>query len=129
MSVTASITGNITLTDSVTGTVPLSKALANLSFTGISSEFSQSFMVGTSPTDIDIPTTYTQFVYLKNVAPSNTVTVTWTPSGGSSAAVATLQAGSAIILCGSNTSTASGITDLSITASANNTPIEFVMAG
>jgi hypothetical protein len=67
------------------------------------------------------------FVYIKNNHATNTVTVTWTPNGGASAVVQTLEPGSALIL--SQAVTAAGITALSLQASGASTPVEYILVG
>jgi hypothetical protein len=127
MSITAALTGNITLTDSVVGTQQLIKSIASLIFTGTNSSVAQSQNIGASPTTITLPISPTKFVYIKNLHAVNTLTVTWTPNGGASNQVVTLQPSEAIIFCGSNTS--GGITALSLQASGASTPVEYILAG
>lgn len=126
MGVTGTYNGTLALTDNLAGSVQLQKLL-NISFLGTISEYSQSQSIGTSPTSITLPISPVQFLYIKNLSTTATVTVTWTPNGGSSAAIQTLQAGAVILF--SQTGTAGGITALSLTASAASTPIEFVLLG
>lgn len=127
MSITAALTGNITLVDSVVGNQALIKSIASLIFTGTNSSYANSQNIGTSPTTINLPISPTKFVYIKNLHATQTLTVTWTPNGGSSNPVVTLQPSEALIFVGSNTS--GGITALSLTASGASTPVEFVLAG
>lgn len=126
MPISGALTGFITLTDNLSGSVQLQKAL-NLQFLGTIFEYSQSQNVGTSPTTLSLPLSPTQFLYIKNLSPTATVTVTWTPTGGASNPVLTIQPGGAITYVESNTT--SGITALSVTASALLTPIEYVLLG
>src|SRR5258708_35936236 len=125
MSVTATISGSILLTDSVSNTVQMQKALVALAFTGTVSELSQSQSVGTSPTTLTLPASPTQFLYIKNLAPTNTVTVTWTPNGGASNPVITLQPGSAIIFV--ELAAGGRITALFVTASGTRTAIGYAL--
>ena len=127
MSVTATLNGSIFLTDSVSNTIQMQKAFVALAFTGTVSELSQSQSVGTSPTTLTLPASPTQFLYIKNLAPTNTLTVTWTPNGGASNPVITLQPGSSIIFM--EVATGGGITALSVTASGASTPIEYMLLG
>lgn len=126
MSITASVNGNLKLTDNLSGDTSFLKQLL-LSYTGTVSSFAQSFLLGTSATPINIPSTAAQFVYIRNVPATFTsnVTVTWTPNGGNSATIATLAPGASIIL--SETDTTYGITALSLSASVVNTPIEYIL--
>jgi len=90
MSVTVQLTGTITVTDNLTGSVQLQKQVIG-GYTGTISEFAQQQLIGTGSTTINLPISPTQFVYIKNLSASATVTVTWTPNGGASATIVTLQ--------------------------------------
>lgn len=127
MSTTATLTGTITVVDSSSGSQPFQKQLVNLFFTGNVSEIANSFVVGSSPTSVSLPVSPCQFVYIKNLAPSATVTITWTPNGGASNPVSTLEPGGAIVLV--NTASGAGITALSLQASLASTPVEYVLLG
>lgn len=125
MAITGSLTGTLALTDNLAGSVQLQKAL-NLSFLGTIAEYSQSQSI-TSTVNLTLPQSPTQLVYIKNLGTSGTITVNWTPNGGSSNPVIALQPGSAILYIETNTT--SGITALSVTASVAATPIEYVLLG
>ncbi len=126
MPITGALNGTITMTDNLSGSVQLQKALA-FQYLGTIFDYAQGLSVGTSPTDLSIPLSPNQFLYVKNLSTTATVTVTWTPNGGSSNVVLTLQPGSTIIYVETNTT--SGITDLSVEASALATPIEYILLG
>src|ERR1700752_3361982 len=127
MSVTATINGSITLVDSVTSTSQLSKILTALATTGTVSEFVQAQNLASGANSITLPISPIQFLYLKNTHATNTVIVTWTPNGGASNVVLTLQPGAAILF--TETNATSGITALSLNASGSNTTIEMILAG
>lgn len=126
MSVTASINGNLQLTDNLSGDTSFLKQLI-LSYTGTVSSFAQSFLLGTASTTISLPNSSAQFVYIRNVPTtfSSSVTVSWTPNGGTSATVVTLSPGASIVL--SETDATNGITALSLVATSANTPIEYIL--
>jgi hypothetical protein len=128
MAVTASVKGNITITDNLTGSTSLSKVLNN-AYTGTVESYGQNVIIGTSPTTVALPVSPSQFVYVKNLSTtsSNTVTVTWTPNSGSSASIVILDPGAIIIF--SEVTTTNGISALSITASAAGTPVEYILCG
>jgi hypothetical protein len=127
MSVTATLTGSITLTDSVGTTGSLNKVLTALANTGTTSEFAQSLSLSSGANPITLPVSPVQFLYLKNTHASNTVIVTWTPNGGASNIVLTLQPGSTIIFV--ETNAVSGITALSLNASGTPTTVEMILEG
>jgi hypothetical protein len=125
MSVTAQTQGQLTLTDSAASTTQLSKILTG-TFTGTESSVGQSVLIGTSSFPIALPTNPIHKLYIKNLSGVATVTVTWTPTGGSTATILTLQPSDYIDLVSSG---ASGISLLSVVASAVSTPIEFWLLG
>lgn len=127
MSITASINGNIQLTDSVTGTIALKKVLSALSMTGTEMSSGQSVLLASGANVITLPVSPVLFLYVKNLHATNTVGVTWTPNGGASASILTLQPGAAIAFI--EITALSGITALTLTASGAATPVEFILAG
>lgn len=127
MSTTVSLTGQINLVDSTTGAQPFVKQLNNLIFTGSVSELSQSTLLANGANVIALPISPVQFLYIKNLHLSNTIQVTWTPTGGSSNIVCMLEPGSSIMYI--NTTTGGGITALTLTASAASTGVEYLLFG
>jgi hypothetical protein len=138
MSVSIQLLGQLIATDSSTGTVPFRKQI-NLTMLGTAFEETQGLVIGTTPVTITLPITPTQVVYIGNLHPTNTITVTWTPNGGTSAVVQTIgpvtqqanpqPATQGILLINNNAIGATGITALSIVASAASTPIELMLGG
>jgi hypothetical protein len=128
LSVNVSITGSIKATDSVSGTIALSKVLTALITPGTTFSEASGGTVGTSPTSITLPTSPTTFVYIKCTHATQTLTVTWTPNGGASNIVVTLQPGSWIGF-GEAVLGLSGITALSIVGSGAGTTYEYVLGG
>jgi hypothetical protein len=138
MSVSIQLLGQLIATDSSTGTVPFRKQI-NLTMLGTAFEETQGLVIGTTPVTITLPITPTQVVYIGNLHPTNTITVTWTPNGGTSAVVQTIgpvtqqanpqPATQGILLINNNAIGTTGITALSIVASAAFTPIELMLGG
>ena len=126
MSVTASTSGSLTLTDSAASTSTLSKVLAG-TFAGTECSTAQSLLVGTSATPLTLPLSPINFLYIKNLSGAATLTVSWTPNGGASATVLTLQPGAYIHFA--EPVAGSGVTAVSVQASAISTPIEFWLLG
>lgn len=127
MAITLSYNGTITVADSVTGTVAYSKILQSLSTAGTSFGEVQPGTFGTSPTSITLPISPATFFYFKNTHAVNTITLTWTPNGGASNVVVTLQPGGFIGF--SEPSALSGITALSVTANGASTTVEYLIGG
>jgi len=128
MSVTASVSGTLKITDNLTGSVALQKLLNN-AYTGTLSTVGQSVTIGTSPVTITLPINPTQFLYFKNLSANagTTITVTWTPTGGSSNVVVTLDPGAIIIFA--ETTATNGVSALSVVSSQAGTPVEYILAG
>jgi hypothetical protein len=127
MAITAQLAGTIQLTDTSTNSTIFYKQLLNLLMTGTSFQETQAASIGTSPVSIALPVSPTNFLYVKNLHATQTLTVTWTPNGGSSAVVQTLEPGSALLLI--QTSLTAGITALSLTGSGAATTCEYILAG
>lgn len=126
MAISLAVSGTIQISDPLTGTLTVSKTLSQ-AFDGTVCSQGEAVKFGTSPTTVTLPISPTQIVYIANLSQTATVTVTWTPTGGSSATVTVLQPLAALLSMESNTT--SGITALSITASGANTPVDYLLAG
>lgn len=126
VNITVSSSGNVTITDNQSGSV--SQIIpAQTSFVGSVSEYYPNLSIGTGTTNVALPINVIQFVYLKNLSQTATLTVSWTPNGGVSAVVITLRPGSFICFCENDA--VAGITALSLTASSGSTPVQMVLAG
>jgi hypothetical protein len=127
MSITAQMLGSIQLNDSVTGSSPFIKQFASLLVQGTSYSEAQSLSLPASLTALTLPISPVSFLYIKNLHAVNTILVTWTPTGGSTASIQTLEPGGWIIM--GNPATGAGVTALSLTASGAATPCEYILAG
>jgi hypothetical protein len=127
MAITLSFAGQLNVTDSVSGTVALSKQLTNLSTAGTAFSEAQTLSVGTNGTTVSLPISPTNFLYVKNLHATNTLLVTWTLASGTSAPIVTLQPGAFIAF--SEPTGAAGITALTLTGSASATLVEYVLGG
>lgn len=132
MSMTVSLQGMITLTDNLIGSVQMQKQL-NLPVTGTVDSQSNGFTVNTTSSSLPVPVSPATFVYIRNLSTTATVTVTWTPNTAISATVIVLQPGSVAnngsYILFEETNSSSGITAVSVIASLNLTPIEFLILG
>lgn len=126
MQATTVITGNIQAATGVSGATPLTAALASV-YNTTNFLIEPALPVGTASTSIPLPGTPTKVVYIQNNHATQTLTVTWTPNGGSSASVITLQPGEFIVL-GGQTGSTGGITALSLQASGAATPAYLILA-
>lgn len=127
MAILVSLSGAIQAQDVVTNNLILNKTLAVLQFTGSVETVGESISVGTSPVAISLPVSPSQVLYVKNTHATQTLLVTWTPNGGASNPVITLQPQGYIIFAEPNTT--SGITALTVTGSAPSTTLEYFVAG
>lgn len=126
MSLVTSLSGTLSVTDNLTGSVALAKVL-NFAFTGTTFGYDQTLSVGTSPVAVALPVSPVQVVLVQNTSTTASVQVAWTPTGGSPQSTITLDPGAVILLIENTTS--NGITALSLTASAVSTPVSIVLAG
>jgi hypothetical protein len=81
--------------------------------------------IGTTSVSVTLPASPTQLLYAKNLSASQTITITWTPQGATSAEVAVLQPNAMIFFFNPG----AGITALSVVASAAGAVIDYVLAG
>jgi hypothetical protein len=109
-------------------TLPITLALNSLGGTVTTGPVQATLASGANA--ITLPITTVQFIYIKNtMAPAtNTIAVSWTPTGGASAVVQTLRGGDFIIFSAS-VGAGSGATALSLNASAAATTCEYVLFG
>jgi hypothetical protein len=127
MAITVALSGGIQVTDVVTNNLVVNKTLAALSFLGSVSTIAETVSIPAAPTSIALPVSPTQVVYVRNTHATQTLTVTWTPTGGASNVVVTLQPNSYILFGEVNIT--SGITALSLQGSGANTTCEYILAG
>jgi|SRR5919108_1467377 hypothetical protein len=127
MAITVAQAGSVQISDTVTNNLTLNKTFAALNFVGSVSTFAESVNIGTSPTSIALPVSPTIYVYIKNAHATQTLQVTWTPNGGASNVVVTLQPGEYIVKGAFNNT--SGITALTLLGSGVNTTCEYILAG
>src|SRR2546430_653152 len=114
---TLSINGAIKVISFDKDIAPLSKALS-LSTSTTAFTSAQTALIGIDPTNIPLPFSPTTFLYLKNLHSTQTITLDWTPNGGSSNQVLTLQPKS-FISFGGGAQGLSGITSLSVKTNPN----------
>lgn len=129
MSVSVVVSGQLLISDSVTGTIAMQKQLSN-SLLGTTSSIGQSYLVGTAASALPLPISPTPFLYIKNLSTASaTVTVSWTSQPNTQTAVCTLEPNEWIMKAGDGFTATAGITALTVSASVVSTPIEFATAG
>jgi len=116
--------GQVSLTDPTNVQAPLIKIIPTLVANMNASDFGQT-VLGTTPTVVTLPANPTQLLYARNLSPTATITFTWTPVGSTSAEIMILQPGGVLFFF----NPANGITALTVTASAANIPVDYVLAG
>lgn len=126
MAVFGSINGSLQITDNIVGSIAQS-ILLNLSYAGTVSSYAETITLSTSPLSIGLPVSPVQFLYINNLDTVNSVIVTWTPTGGSSNIVQTVDPGGAILFC--QTGTTNGITALSLQGSAGAPSVKYLLLG
>jgi hypothetical protein len=128
MSISLTLAGTIQATDNSTGTIALSKILTALLTPGTSFSETNQGSIGTSPVSLALPVSPVTFGYIKNLHATQTLSVSWTPNGGSSNPVVVLEPGSYVIFGGTVAATA-GVTAISLTGSGASTIYESILAG
>lgn len=124
--VTDAINGTISVTDNQSGS--LAQALAIVaSYVGSVSEYYPAFSVSTGGSAVTFPITALQFVYVKNLSTTATMTVAWTPQGGSSNTAIKLDPGGFTMF--GETTTSNGITAMTLTSSSGTITAQMILAG
>lgn len=126
MSVSAILSGTVQIVDSTSGASPLTIPIS-FTVSGTAVADAMSLTIGTSPTSVTLPIGTVNFVMIINKSNSATLTVTWTPNGGSSNVVQTLEPGSGIVVA--QAASGAGITALSLEASGSGTPAQVILLG
>jgi hypothetical protein len=111
----------------VSGDSLLNKILALASANCTQESKAEGQSIPNSATAISLPISPCQVVWIKNTGNTNALQVTWTPQGGASNIVISLQPGSGILLI--EAATGSGISALSLQAAAASTTVEYYLAG
>lgn len=127
MAVQIQFQGSIQISDVASGLIQGNKTIQSLLSSATLATVADTLSVGTGSTSISLPISPTQVVYLQNLHASQNITVTWTPNGGSSATVGTLQPGGCLMLV--ETDLTQGITALSVQASGASTPLLYILGG
>lgn len=121
--VTNTLVANISSAEQSTSNVDINRSTGNPSFACNVGQFTSYLALGIGVTytvqlPLNVLTAVTQ-VYVKNVDPTNSFTLKWTPNGGASTNIIVLNAGDQIILwCNPGGSTTPGITDLKFVTGA-----------
>lgn len=127
MALQVSLTASIAATNPTTSQSSFLKTIAAVLASAVIDTTGEQASFGTTPTSVALPISPTNVVYVKNLSTVNTLTVTWTPTGGASNAVATLEPGSVLMLV--EAAAGAGITALSFTANASGTLVDYYLAG
>jgi len=121
---TFTITSTITAKDSNPFNKPFVKSIS-LNFVGTVVQYNNGLQIPTStPTSLILPVSPANIVYIRNIGKTN-VTITWTPSGGSSNVVINLVPQAFIIM--SESTTGQGVTAISAVATTSQSTIEYVL--
>lgn len=119
----------LTLQQLDTGGVPvLNRQVGYVSFNATVGAFSVANLANGANV-ITLPISPVLQCYVKNLHATNTVTIILTPQGGASATVQVLGPGAVFSFWQTATAATYGITALTLTASAANTPVEYFLGG
>jgi hypothetical protein len=127
VSTSVSLNGTIKALDTVAGTSALIKNVNQTSAAGTTFSEASGFIAHSGGTAVPLPVANIDFLYVKNLDVAATILVTWTPNGGSTLNPITLEPGGFIMF--SEGATGAGITALTLTSSASQSLVEFVLGG
>jgi hypothetical protein len=127
MTASVSLNGNIQATDNVTGTVALTKIFSGLVCTANAFLENAAGSCDTSGEVQSLPVSTVNFVYVKNLHATQTISVSVTPSGGSLEPACVLPPSSAFIYVAS--ASGGGLTEVKLIGSGSGTTFESVFAG
>lgn len=115
----ATLNGTITVSSGVAGDTPQVKPIFAAALAAVNNLDTEGGTVGTSPVSVTIPNAVANFVFIQNTHATLTLLVTWTPTGGSTGPVLTLEPGGFIMFV--EQATGAGISALSLTGSGAGT--------
>lgn len=127
MSIQIVLSGNIVEQDTVTNAIAASTPVAVTSVVGTTVTRTSVLTISTTPVSLTLPVSPIQFLYIRNTHLTNTVSVTWTPTGGASNVIQLLEPGSFISF--GQAAAGAGVTAVSVTGSGAGTTLEYVLAG
>lgn len=116
--------------DSVANVAVYNRAISNFLLTAAAWTSSDFLQVPTAGVAITLPSSPVYFVYVRNLG-TNNITLSYTPTGGSSTSLILAANGSGIggiFLYGLSVESAGGITALSLEATTAVTPAEYFVA-
>lgn len=127
---------SVQVIDNTSNAYQVNTAIGSIVLPATASIYADYFQVGTSPISLTLPGATAFFVYIKNLSETATVSVTCTPQGGSVWASPLVLAfnstvpdlGGVFLYCQPSEANGGGISAISLVASANNTPIEVLVA-
>jgi hypothetical protein len=117
--VTNQLVANVSSTEQSTSNVDINRSTGNPAFASNVGQFTTYKKLSAGGNTIPLPISPITEVYIKNIDPVATLTVTWTPNtGGSDVTITVLYPGDQIILWQAPGGATAGITTLEIAASA-----------
>lgn len=128
LNTTNTLTATITATEDATGVIPVNRGLGNLAFDSNYGEFTYYQKLTIGDNVISLPNGKAFQVYVKNIDPSLTLTVKFTPQGGAQQLSPLLAPGDAFIIWQTVANAASGITGLTLNSSGT-ALVEYFLGG
>lgn len=125
---TNTLTATITSTEDSTGVIPVNRGLGNLAFDSNVAEFCYYQKLSAGDNTIALPDGKAFQLYVKNIDPSLTLTVKYTPTGGVQQLSPLLAPGDVFLFWQAVTNVASGITAL-ILNSSGTALVEYFIGG
>lgn len=109
--------------------IPILNRSVTVTYNGAVGVFTNGILSDTAAHTQSLPTTRVLHLYLHNTHATAKITVTWTPTGGSSAVVQTLEPGGEILFWLASTSSTAGITALSLQSDTSSATFESFLGG
>ena len=128
--VTNTLTATITSQEQSTSNIPINRSTGNPAFNANVGSFITYLALAGGAQPLALPSAInpTTQVYLRNIDPTKTLTVAWTPNGGALNNVIVLNPGDQIIFwCNPGGVTTPGVTAITLTPSAAGCLIEYFL--
>ena len=125
---TNTLTATITSTEDSTGVIPVNRGMGNLAFDSNYGAFCYYEKLVVGDNSIQLPNAKAFQIYVKNIDPSLTITVKYTPQGGSQQVSPLLYPGDVFVIWQEVTNASAGITGL-IVNSTGTALIEYFLGG
>lgn len=127
--VTNTLIATIVSTEQSSGNIPINRGTGNPSFNVNVGQFTTYFALADGANNIALPFTPITQLYIKNIDATNYIKVSWTPGGGVSGTVLSLNPGDQILFWGNPAGITPGIAALILTTTVAGVLCEYFLGG